>query len=569
MKFDLIVNELDKTPYALLNVDDLSIKDGERPSKESLKFALTIYKTLTGHSKNTKLDEDILDLNLPADWSGEVTHEMEIAWTRIVGLPNKFFATLTNDEQGEIMKFFIHAHYELHNFFKDRVIELSGIDELMYKIGIMLDKLDMSIGLCDKIHKFIEDGCVPIYILPGAGSRAQDSPELTFAMDELTDLTTIAMLCKILSPIFSTAISLLSREIFKDYREQHTQIILSPLITRKYLALYEKLHNYIHHTIEQNMMRDPEKDETDRELGKLMHGYDSESLTDLKIAGILTRRFVNINLNRRQSSIMTFILMAVKRSKDSDYTPVNKYPTMTRKILQAQHGDDQGNESQLETDSLASSKMASVDALIRCSVPYILDKKTEEFEIPRSDLSEIINEYAVGAGNTVPVQTHFNLRLLAVLFSSDIGGGESLRALHADQYMQLVALAQLIVLSISDRYRILAHMASMKPGEIRGRGIISDMGVVLTQMKSSLEYANCRSRSASLFDSKKNLWDTYMDDIYDHLRETNYLYNTAPSIWEWMNLPIANNTGVYIPPKALAYYCHLYDFIARTEGSTL
>ena len=36
MKFDLIVNELDKTPYALLNVDDLSIKDGERPSKESL-----------------------------------------------------------------------------------------------------------------------------------------------------------------------------------------------------------------------------------------------------------------------------------------------------------------------------------------------------------------------------------------------------------------------------------------------------------------------------------------------------------------------------------------------------
>ena len=95
--------------------------------------------------------------------------------------------------------------------------------------------------------------------MPNAGSRAQDDDKLTFYPDEVATVMSIALLCKMMAPIFGVMMSQLLNKIDIKTKESCCTMIFTNLFNRKFPKLIDKLKFYIRHSRMYNVVRIPQE----------------------------------------------------------------------------------------------------------------------------------------------------------------------------------------------------------------------------------------------------------------------------------------------------------------------
>ena len=524
------VQMVDMKIAAKLDISDLDI-----PQKENIEplllFPVSAYDKLNKLKKETNLEN--------------ISHNN---WDDTFAIINHFFSTLSKEQQSEIVYAFALMHKDILDFFTDdRLIDLTILTR---KLSVHCDSMDLSIGLCDKLREYALSN-IPIGLMPNAGSRAQDDDKLTFYPDEVATVMSIALLCKMMAPIFGVMMSQLLNKIDIKTKESCCTMIFTNLFNRKFPKIIDKLKFYIRHTVDVQCGEDTTR--------ALMHGCDNHTLSHTMYSQLLIRQFVNVPLIKKESNLITYILVSVKKALTTVYSTILKKPTYHRSLFLTS-ADDDGNTSRLEADSMVSSRTCDVPSLIKCAVPHTLNKYMRLYDISKEDLDNSLEYYSSN-----PISpTLLNKDMNSMFYSKDFGGGRGILMLKSSEYTQITALLQLVLFSLSadDGYRQLAHMLTVMPSLDTQAGFTFEDNQFRLNTGSSIGYKNCRMRfENSPFGLKGKEWDNHIDKITEDIIMHKYRYNTAPWLWDLMGLD--NYNGKLVKPNGviIAALCDFYDWL--------
>ena len=187
---------------------------------------------------------------------------------------NDFLQTVSIEEQKTIATAFLVMHIEI----ADPQYTVDKIEQLEDKLGVLVNSLDDEISLCDRINNYIRHSGIPISDMAEAGTRPQDTPEMTFLKDEAITITTIAILMKLMSPIVGAFLDKYHKLIDTKYKECHAAAIFTKLFYKRYEQIINKLHNYTYTLIESKIKDD---------ATSLVNGNTIDAMTNQNIDVVL------------------------------------------------------------------------------------------------------------------------------------------------------------------------------------------------------------------------------------------------------------------------------------------
>ena len=516
-----------KTSAAFLDISDLDIDE-----KEALRPLLTF--TINTYVKLKAVKPDAM-FRQPVD-----------NWDITYGSVNLFFNSLNIEDRTKLGKALILMHKDIIDFMTTK--ELAEINQMTKNLGNILDVLDDEIDLCPKLREFVIEN-IPVGLFSGAGKRAQDTEALTFYPDEVIDLLTITLLCKMLSPIFGVIMRYIAKRIDSKLKEIQCVTVFNQLMTKRYAKLINKLTNYINHTLHICFQESPTA---------LMNGYNFDSLTHYMYSALMVRQFVNVNLNVPHGNLVTYIIVSVKRAAGTVMSTILKNPTYPRKAMTTK-GDDEGNQANIEVDSMVSKKTCDVPIMITCVIPNIVQEYLQFYQIDVDDYKECYNYYCKHP--LIPTITNKNIN--SMFFSKDIGGGCGIKNIGADGYLQLTTLMQMILISLDVNYRELAHMLTAVPSVTTSLETSLEESILILSSGSSYSYKNCKDRfERSAYGARGKEWEKHINTFVDDLRNCKYIYNTAPWIWDWLDEDNMNGKIIRPSIKITEALCDFYDFYA-------
>jgi len=519
-------------PVLILNIDDLYTKDLDTDVTSKLDQLKPLLKfQMSTYNKLKKVNEE--DINL------------------IYGIVNQFLNTLDFHDKLIIASTFANMHYMINDFFcKDDLPKLSAFIKELDKI---FDDMDQQTDICGKLKTYVI-GNVSIGLYEGAGTRAQDSQELTFYSEDVVDVTTLCILCKLMSPIFGVLMKLLMKRIDNNLREMHCFYIFTSLLNRRYFDLYHKLDNYVHHATEQQIKK--------ASLTMLVNGYDIPMMSHRILSELFTRQFVNCNLLVKNGNLMVYIIVSVKRSISTILSSINKIPTNNRISTDNKH-DEYGNTAQLEIDSVVSRKMTDSLPLVRLATKQAIKRNMQLYQIEQEafDASYAYYKTATIVPNTI------NRDLGALFYSRDLGGGKSLDLLKAVEFHKLITLLQLITVQMDAGYAELAHALTALPALDVSVTTSVEEGKVKLNAGSSEAYRACKAKYEQSKFAQKSAkeWDCYMSSLVDEMLTKSWVYNTSPFVYDFLGMP--NMNGKIFQPSSTtfaglcAFYLDIWELL--------
>lgn len=539
---------LDGNTFIKLNVDELDIKDKEKIT-DMLIFTAKAYNKLNA-VKNAK------DL---------VSNE----WNFVFYYVNQFFKTLSNVDKVQIARTFVLIHHEIDAYQLAANILLTN--GMVKKISNWIYELDKEINLCAKMRVFVETQ-IPIGIMENAGTRPQDRPETTFVRTEVYQVGTITLLCKMLSPVFSSIMTVTDKfmgvskesaaKTLSGVKESlcsctltavinaHNDPVHEPDLNLK--AVTEKLKNYLEHTTRQAHREDKDSN--------LVYGYDIHTLAYNLYCTLLVRRLVTVNLARNDSNLMSYIVVCARRSVVGVMGQVAaNAPTMSRTPIAAE-SDDEGNIARLETDSMTSRKTADVEALITVAVPPTISKVMYLNDISEEEFNSCIGYYT-----DHPLRPNMiNKQLNSLLYGRDFDGSQGIQMLKFPEFSKLSVLTQMILFQRAQdpAYRILGHLVTACP-RTGAQSSATDLNGnnLWLQVSSSQDFRQCLLKfQNSTVTSKNKVWENHIRSVISDLTVNHYEFNTAPYLWDWLGEENMNGKIIPLSPNVLIAYCHFYNW---------
>ena len=473
-------------------------------------------------------------------------------WFMVYGIVNKFMNSLSEEHKTALTVILAAMHRDIIKFFNEK--DLSKINIFIHSLNDKLNELDIAIDLCTQLRQYIVEN-VTIGLFKGAGERAQDSDALTFYPEEVIDLTTICVLSKLMSPIFGTIMKHLNKQIDNKYREIHCFYIFTSLLERRYKRLYEKLEHYVQHTTEQTVNK--------ASLTLLLYGFSSSSMAHQMTAELITRQFVNCDLMVKDGNLMTYVIVAVKRSIRTVMTNIGKNPAYNRIPIENKHDED-GNVAQLEIDSISTRKTTDSLAIIQFATQQAVAHFKRKYQI---DDAEFNASHAFYQRNPI-VPNAINQDLASLFFQKEICGAKSIMMLKANEVGQLVTLLQLIVVSLDINYDELAHALTAIPAlDVTVNNSIID-GRIKLNAGSSQYYRSCKQKfETSPFSQKgSKSWDYYMSYLVDQMINSSWVYNTSDFVWDFLGQE--NKNGKIFTPteKTFTALCSMYFMIWELQN---
>ena len=420
---------------------------------------------------------------------------------------NDFLTTLDEWQQAQIVYAFLTIQLLIH----EANIDLDDIEEVENRIGDVIDQLDQDINLFSYIETYIKNGNIPISDMSDAGSRAQDSEEMTFVESEAITITAITILMKLLSPIIGTFIDKFSKILSNDIKESHAQTIMVKFFTRKCKDLMKKLSFYINRLIEGKYKQNP---------SSVYNGKTLETSTRSTMDTIIVKRFVGVNLYKEDGNIIKYIAACCRSSAEPHISAANAVKIISDPVDLEK---DEGNTSRMESESRQSIKTADVPILIRVAANSLWKKAAIDAGIDISIVEQAIYFYKRNPITINPISEY----LLATYFGPELGGGESIKFLNSDTISKLATVLQIIAIQNGSKYigHILTAVFSIND---RYDSRQSDF-VFLNSWRTTIIFSECKKIFPAGFGESE--WDAKLKQIVEYLVRKDVYYCTAPSVW--------------------------------------
>jgi len=442
-------------------------------------------------------------------------------WEIVFGPVNQFFATLTVEQQTLVAMTIFTIRRELEDnvgsFTQDNIIR--GIQDL----GVYLRTLNREINLCGLLKQYVIAN-IPIGDFSQAGRRDQDRPEYTIVADEAIDLLVIAVLCKMLTPLFGTIVSMINQSPVLDsnLKEVYTVNLLQPLFDDVYPVLIAKLDRYIEHTIEvaYNVVYQTGKRTT-------MADANEHILSITQRAMVYIKNLVNIDLYRHNGgNVVAYIFDVTRQSVSRRNSPKTTMAIrMTPDQMEAEgqtSTNSASRESVIESGSLVSAQLGEVPIIVDAFLDNETHRLLNEHELPVELYNDMVAFYRK---HPFPV-TSMNRACVNTLYSSYVGGSRSIALLPFDRYLTMVALVQL--LAFMRQWPSLGHLVTaVKSQEGKTEQSTVDASIMFGYQHSP-QYINCIGRFSPTFSAA---FAACCESVMEETTGSIWVYNTADVIW--------------------------------------
>lgn len=464
----------------------------------------------------------------------------EEIWNKTFLPVNNFFHQQPIEIQQRIAMTIIEMHSDIIKFMSKN--DMSTISKFSQMLGEKVVLLEKETDLCRRLTEFVETS-IPIGDCSKVGKRAQDVRELTWLRDDVVNLTTVIVLCKMLTPIFGVFMGHIRTHMDNRLKEIHCAAILNLLFRTKYYTTIMKLRHYIEHFVKNELKEDDTA---------VFHGNTDFTLSYYIFDSLISRSFINANLNFPDGNIMTLILATVKHAVETQHTNMHKTPYRIRQPLG--DGADENKDAQHEIDSMSSMTTADTVNIVVASIPEVIRAELDLNELDVDDYLEYIAYYE----KHPIVPTDFNKQLNCLYFGPKLGGAKSILMLQGISYYQLTALLQMILFSY--KHYELGHMVTATPALEAKMVQTRNDDIIKMNYSVSPSYNICRTRYVdSPFGANGKVWDEQVNKLVDILMRMNFIYNTAPKFWDDLQLPNFNGSMVQNSKALMDEFCTFAD----------
>lgn len=507
-----------------ITIDDVSID--EDTLVELMKFRTTTYKKVNGDTR------------------------MSGPWKIVYGFVNDFIKKfLTEEEQAKLCQFFIEVRVLFLKASDDSDAPADyGISALASEFGEKLIELDTEIDLFPKLYDYSSQE-FKFPDLSNAGKRAQDSKEMTFNEEHYKKLTAVVILCKLLAPLFGELISAIqNKEITADktQKEVFCAIPIQVMMRRRDPALMDKLSNYITRAIESGKTR---QGALVQEYTEIAHGRTSQSNGTVITAVILIKRLVNLDPQRPDGNLLTYIHTCARETHSS----MHSNHRSNQSVMPIEHRDfrneDEGNQSRIEVDTPILRVTPDTPVIVKLGVEQAIESLLQEKELNRKVWASAVDFYK----REKIVVTPINKLMVCTYMGARIGGAKGIDMINSDTYAKIIALIQYQL--INEKMIDLANIASMTPGGLTNQTVSIDQ-LTNTDTSSDDQEPNPSNAMSSINLTIQLNWDsTYaVRNCYNlfeqsHLRKRvknllgdcvhdlisyQHKFNTASVFWDLM-----------------------------------
>lgn len=440
----------------------------------------------------------------------------------------EFMNLLSQKERDIIFEMYCKIKYELEN-------NLSiNFHDVIENIALIIDNVNTQINLVSKLREYvINSKNISFPDLSNKGNRPQDRKEKTFVMSEYIDLTVLSIICKMFAPVFGDIIGIYFKRNKQEnntdklFKERFSMGILKYIFEKEFSALIEKLKFYIGNEINK-------KREISQSLSGLFKGYTVNNIENYILSALFIKKFVNVNLYRKDGDMMVYIISCTKYTLNSTIGGLKSKTddTIKERFTPSDFGDkfgiDDNKKSNLEVESFDFDFTIDIPVLSKIGMNKLINDKLKEFDIDIDIYNEIVDYYFKSIINVTPI----NKFIISLFFSNELGSSVGIQMIDSLLFSKAVAFLQIYM--INKDFKSLVHLMSIIPQtKIKAIRTVEDNKIIISKGQG-IEYRVCRDNFAHL-DNFYN-WDTYITkDICDFIINSYHDFNTSPLIWKMLN----------------------------------
>lgn len=461
----------------------------------------------------------------------------------VFGAPNWYFDHASDEAKKKIAEFFAISCQMIRMNSIESATPATRFTDFVMKLGEMYMSIVESCNLIEEFRHYA-DTHVQLQDISGYGDRPQDSKELTFSVEQMRELMSLAHLSKLVAPIFGELVMNIP-DLRKEPRSARRGTIpkemrivpfLSPIIDKYYHELDDKLRYYIEHIVKT-------KCKDSNNAAAVFSGLIDSTRVEWIRAVALVRNFVLCQLEREDSNIVRFIDTVAHTHITNQKNFANKNQVQTRKPISAFGGEeDSDNVSQMEIDSVVSLRPLDTQAIVTVAVNRAVQDVLVQRQITYDELEEC---YQYLMRHPI-IPTPLNRLMVCAIFGDKLGGGRGVDLLERGSYTRLVCLLQMIAFQTG--LNELGHaLTASKTNAVRVTRNAEETKFELNYATSGA-YRNCREKfsgSSRAFDGSE--WDKQMKIVADDLLQTCYTYNTPPFILGMLGPDSEGINGNMIP----------------------
>lgn len=434
---------------------------------------------------------------------------------------------------------------------------IRGIDQLLFSMfeTVRLDKY---------IDAVLKSNPVDPPDLSSAGKRDQDTPAMTWQLDEYQKLYKLMIFCKMLIPLFGHTIRTVQRTdgVSDNIKEKCCLGIFKTIRAEYFNYISTKLFVYVEHVVNKKRFRNVDM--------LVFQGVTNDTLITYILSTMMVKKFVNIDMHKPEGNIMAYVYSCIDKSISNQYkkySTSNTYFTHFDSDASAIGGDEDKN-SLLEIATSSFKIPDDVRILVEISIMQYVEKYRKQMNIKKSVFNSMVNFYY----NSRVAITPINELIVGLIIGDEIGGAIGVRYLDFNLLIRLVVIIQ---------YRMLTETSSNLDGETSFHHLIPLMTLcpsVQTKTETDAEsnfillHANSgmyRRNCDVLFSHLDTLfrWDAQMNKIVTFLTSKYHVFTVAPEILDMIETDNINGTRYKMDRHIVD---HIYRYIATllfTKGS--
>lgn len=468
-------------------------------------------------------------------------------WISLFKPLNQFLRTLTPAEHLILGEMFGRTKTILDDDFT----HIGQIEVISKRLSEIVFTAFDSIQLSRKLIAFIINTKMPIPDLSNVGTKSYHKPENTFGYDEYVGLTAIALICKLVCPIFSEIIFRTKNVLDNSLKEIHCITILRLVLGQDFSELTEKLQLYL---LTQTKKYKP------LNLTSTYNGYTHNKLSLFIYAAMLVKKLVNVDICSPEGDIMVYIISCTKYTLSSLTSNMGKKNSIRLRMDPNGGADIEGNYSRLETESFLSRTTADIPILVKIGTEHMVRQTLIEYDLDMDEYKKAMEYYAISPSPS----TDINKYIISTFMGHRLGGAYGINMLRADTYMKLIALTQLYMISLG-AHDIVHALTIIPTDKIKTRFSAIDVRIQMNK-GAGFAYRNCKRMFPYSIGSSS--WDAKAKCITDYIIGPVHTYNTAPNLWELMGEECVNDTTYeydeFIMKSIFKFINHVLEIAGHT-----
>lgn len=461
----------------------------------------------------------------------------DYSWGVVFDTTHKYFASRPISERQEFAKMLTLMHYEIaEKLYVDESAFTQNLIPLEDTLARWLAEFDANVNLIPNLRSWTERN-IPVQSFAGVGERPQDTDTMTFYRDDVIDLTTLVLVCKMMTPIFGIFIEACKKQMDNSLKEIHCLSLMKYLFANRFGPLIDKLKYFISRIMRPILNKISPT--------HLFNGYTLAMVGDEVYAGLIVRRYVTVDLFKPNGNIVTYTTSCVRAAAQTQFSATG-YRTATVEMTLPKEQvsmSDEGNVSNLEAESRSSSKTADFTVLIQAAAEKAIDSFVAQEDLDQEFLNNCYYYYSLNHIDQTPLNTY----ILSTYFGRDLNGAKSIASLDAISFSKLCTIFQIHLYKTGfDDLATAMTLIGNRESRVQQTGNDAQFRAM---WNNSYEYKICDERFPwSIGDMR---WDTRLKEIVENLTTMKYVYNVAPAISNMLNRE-SRNGELYIPSVDLS-----------------